>query len=88
MIVRIMAEGQYEVDAAALDEVRHADEALLHAVETGDQAGYAEHLDHLLRVVRQGRRLAPDSLQPSDLVVPGPDMSVDEARRLMEQHQL
>jgi hypothetical protein len=88
MIVRIMTEGQYEVAPAAIEDVRHEDEALLEAVEAQDADQYRQHLQHLLSVVRQGRRLPPESLAASDLVLPPPDLSVTEAHRLMTQHQI
>jgi hypothetical protein len=88
MIVRVMTEGQYEVPDQHLEELRHEDEALLKAVETHDAVSYRQHLDRLLAAVRQGKRLSADALAASDLVLPPPDMSVGEAKRLLDAHQI
>jgi CBS-domain-containing membrane protein len=88
MIVRVMTEGQYRLDGGLVDAVQHADEALLHAVHANDKAAFHEHLTEALTIVRQGVRLNVHELVPSDLVLPSPDMSVAEARKLLDQHPI
>lgn len=88
MIVRIMSEGQYEVDGDKLDALRRADEALLEAVQEGLQDAFHEHLQEAIRVVRSGVRVDLHVLKESDLVLPSADMTVQEARQLFDQHKI
>lgn len=88
MIVRIMSEGQYELDGDQLDTLRRADEALLQAVQEGLQEAFHEHLQEAVRVVRSGHRVGVHVLKESDLVLPSVDMTVQEARKLFEQHKI
>ena len=81
MIVRISTEGQYELDGdgGLLNEL---DDAAVAACESGDEAGFREAYGRLLEFVRgQGRRLDDDHLGGSDLILPPPDVSLEEARR-------
>jgi CBS-domain-containing membrane protein len=86
MIVRVMTEGQYRLDGELISQVQHADEALLEAVHQNDDAAFRRHLDEALAIVRRGARLDVHDLAPSDLVLPAPDMSVAEARELLDRH--
>lgn len=87
MIVRIATEGQYELRGQALDELDSADDALLDAIEAGDEAAFARELAHVLEIVRtRGRRLGDDELEESDLVLPPPDTTLEEARELFRSY--
>ena len=81
MIVRISTEGQYEVaeaDVAALNEL---DNAAVVACESSDEASFRAAFDRLLDLVREkGTPVADDSLSGSDIILPPPDVSLDEAR--------
>lgn len=83
MIVRILHEGQYDISGVTLDEVHRLDDALLHEVESGDEAGFKGTLKSLLDVVRSGgQKLPDDMLKESQVVLPSSDFSLDEARKL------
>jgi len=87
MIVRIATEGQYELRGQALDELDSADDALLDAIETGDEAAFARELANVLEIVRtRGRRLGDHELKESDLVLPPPDTTLEEARGLFQDY--
>lgn len=87
MIIRIATEGQYELKGQALDELDSADNALLDAVENGDEAAFARELARVLEIVRtRGRRLDDRELQESDLVLPPPDTTLEEARALFRDY--
>ncbi len=88
MIVRIMTEGQYELDGDQLEQLKHADEELLVTVRNSDAEGFRSHLETALAVVRGGKPLDPSLLKESELVLPAPDMTVHEARRLFDEHQI
>lgn len=84
MIVRILGEGQFDVPDAALDELNELDEALVIAVESGDADAFAHALRELLAGVRTAATPhAVDTLDSSDLILPGPDASLAEVRALL-----
>ncbi|HVA60041.1 MAG TPA: hypothetical protein VNG13_05830 [Mycobacteriales bacterium] len=84
MIVRILGEGQVEVDESEVDELNSLDNALLRAVEADDEAAFrAAHAALLDRVRQLGTPLADDLLVPSDLVLPSADAGLAEVRELL-----
>ena len=89
MIVRILGEGQFRVDDAATAELNQLDADLETAVEHRDEAAFAAALTHLLAQVRtQGSPLPPDTLESSDLILPGADSSMDEVRKMLTDEGL
>jgi hypothetical protein len=84
MIVRILGEGQFRVDDDAAAELNRLDAELEAAVERNDTAGLKTSLDALLAHVRNhGASVPPDSLEPSELIVPHEGSSMDEVRKLL-----
>ena len=84
MIVRILSEGQLQVDDAAAVELNSLDAALEKAVNSGDEAAFRAALLALLDRVRAlGTPLAADSLEPSDSILPRADADLDEVRSMM-----
>ncbi|MGH8775709.1 MAG: PspA-associated protein PspAA [Jiangellaceae bacterium] len=84
MIVRIMGEGQLEIDDSRLRELNALDDALAAAVESGDDDTFRSALVALLEAVRvAGTPVADDSLVDSDLVLPYADAHIDEVRELL-----
>ena len=81
MIVRIATEGQYELgdgDMPALDELDNAAHAACHS---SDEHAFHESFTRLLEFVRaNGKPVDEDHLGGSDLILPPPDVSLDEAR--------
>jgi len=89
VIVRILGEGQFRVDDAATAELNRLDTELETAVNHDDEAAFTTALDALLAKVRaQGSPLSPDTLEPSDLILPHQDSSMDEVRRLLTDEGL
>lgn len=85
MIVRIMGEGQLEVADAELEGLNALDEQIEQAVDAGDLELFQSRLNELHTRVREvGSPLPDDSLQPSDVVLPPPDATLDEVRSLFE----
>jgi hypothetical protein len=80
VIVRISTEGQYrlaEDDAARLNEL---DNDVVAAVDAGDETAYADKFSAMLDFVRQnGSELGDDELEESDVILPPPDTTIDEA---------
>ena len=89
MIVRILGEGQWELDEALLDALNVLDAAVEKAVESGDEEAFRSGMTGLLDGVRrQGTRLEDDSLLESDLILPPADASIAEVRALMTDEGL
>ncbi|WP_395296478.1 hypothetical protein ACF9IK_25805 [Kitasatospora hibisci] len=84
MIMRVMGEGQFEVGDAHLSRLNELDEELLAALESGDEDHFRRALGELLGAVKKhGSPLPDDSLEPSDLILPNVDATIDEVRRLL-----
>jgi len=81
MIVRILTEDQFRLNDEDLPEVRRLDDELEAALNSGDSPAFASALSQLVTYVRgHGQLLGMDEVLPSDMIVPAPDMSLDEAR--------
>jgi hypothetical protein len=84
MIIRILAEGQFDVPDAELEGLNELDAALEAAVDSGDEATLAAALGALLDRVRgAGSPVALDALVPSDLVLPHSTASLAEIKDLI-----
>ena len=89
MIVRILGEGQFRVDDAATAQLNDLDANLETAVNRKDEAAFTAALTRLLAQVRaQGSPLPPDTLESSDLILPGEDSSMDEVRKMLTDEGL
>ncbi|MEV7444262.1 hypothetical protein ACFWA6_35495 [Streptomyces sp. NPDC060020] len=89
MIVRIMGEGQVELADSHFAELNKLDDELLAEMESGDSEGFRRTLGALLEEVRRlGRPLPDDALEPSELILPGPDASLDEVREMLSDDGL
>lgn len=83
MIVRIATEGQFRVGGATLGRINEIDARLLTALKENDGARFSSAMGELMAVVRgEGQPVAADELVESDLILPPPDASIEEARRL------
>ncbi len=89
MIVRISGEGQFSVDDAATADLNRLDSELEAAVNRNDEAAFTAALHGLLEQVRaQGSPLPADTLEPSDLILPPQDASMDEVREMLTDEGL
>ena len=89
MIVRLLGEGQFEVDDEVAKGLDAIDEEAGQAVEAGDEERLAELLGRMADAVRtNGSRLADEDLRPSEAIIPPDDLSLDEARQLFEDEGL
>ena len=83
MIVRILTEGQYNLPGSYIDELNDIDNELVEVVEAEDQEGFDRLLKKMLDLVREkGTEVAIDELVESDLVLPEPDITLQEAEEL------
>ncbi|GAA1510442.1 PspA-associated protein PspAA [Streptomyces synnematoformans] len=89
MIVRIMGEGQVKLDDSHFAELNKLDDELLAEMEGGDEPGFRRTLGALLDAVRSmGAPLPDDSLEPSELILPAPDASLEEVRDMLSDDGL
>jgi hypothetical protein len=89
VIVRIMGEGQFEIDEEVAKGLNDLDEQAEQALQSGDRERLTELLERMAEAVRtNGARVPDDELSPSEAVVPPADLSLEEARLLFEDEGL
>ncbi|MEU5085949.1 hypothetical protein [Streptomyces sp. NPDC021356] len=89
MIVRIMGEGQVRLADGHFTELNRLDDELLAEVEKGDGPGFHRTLAALLAKVRElGDPLPDDALEPSELILPAADATLEEVRDMLSDDGL
>ncbi len=84
MIVRILGEGQLEVDDSVVAELNALDSQLEAAADRNDEAAFAAALAGLLARVRAvGRPVEDATLAPSELILPQEGATMAEVRKLL-----
>jgi hypothetical protein len=84
-IVRIMGQGQFTVDNSTLKRLNEIDDSIVQLVskERSDDFEFKRQLTELTDIVEaKGKPLDPKEIIQSDIILPSPDLSVDEAKRL------
>jgi hypothetical protein len=85
MIIRILNEGQWELDDAAVGNLNQLDDAVDQAVGAQDQGRLTAALGQLLREVRSLGTPVPDAdLRDSDLILPAADSTIEDVRSLLD----
>jgi hypothetical protein len=80
VIVRIATEGQYDFPDSDVDRLNALDNEVVEAVEAGDEERFQTAFASLLELVRSdGHPVAEDVLEESDVIIPPPDLTFDEA---------
>lgn len=83
MIIRIATEGQYNLPGSFVDQLNEIDNQLVEAVEAADRSAFDSLLKQMLDLVREhGSPLPVDELVESDLILPTPDTTLEEAQIL------
>jgi hypothetical protein len=81
VIVRIFSDGQYRIPQDAQDRLHELDVATVEAIDSDDEAAFATSFAALVDLIHStGERLSDDELQPSDLMLPPADITLEEAR--------
>ena len=89
MIVRFLGEGQLILEKEALGELNELDNALMAAVQAGEQEPFEAAMEALLGKVRElGSPLPVEELKPSDFILPSAHSSLDEVRDLLSSDGL
>ena len=84
-VVRIMGQGQFTVDNITLKRLNEIDDSIVQLVskEKSDDVEFKKQLTELTNIVEaKGKPLDPKEIIQSDIILPSPDLSVDEAKRL------
>lgn len=88
LVVRVTGHAQYAVASSIRPALDGLDEALTAAMEANDTEGFAAAAAELQKLIQaNGKELPPDDVRPSDLIVPAADMTLEEARSLMDQQE-
>jgi hypothetical protein len=81
MIVRVFTEGQYRLPDEQRERLNELDRDVISVCQDGDEQRFRESYDRLLEFVRStGERLSDDELAASDLMLPPPDITFEEAK--------
>jgi hypothetical protein len=81
MIVRISNEGQYELSDEDTPGLNELDNEAVSCCEATDEQAFRDVFGRLLDYVRtKGRPVPEDELVGSDIILPPPDVSLDEAQ--------
>ncbi len=81
MIVRIATERQYRLPDETATRLNELDNQAVEAVENGDEERFRELFEEMLTVVRRdGQLLEEDELTGSEIIIPPPDLSFEEAK--------
>ena len=89
MIVRVVGEGQYEIDDSLMERLNALDGQAMDALSRDDEPSLDRYLDDMGKLVReQGTRLPEDALTPSHAVIPPSDLTLEETRKLVSEQGL
>ena len=80
MIVRIATESQYHLPDEDVQRLNELDNQAVEAVEAGDEERFLQLFEEMLDLVRRdGKPLADDELEESDVILPPPDTTMADA---------
>jgi len=80
VIVRIATEGQYDLDDGEADRLNELDNAVVAAVEAGNEDNFHQLYGQMIELVRDRGRPVPDEeLVESEVILPPADLSFGEA---------
>lgn len=85
MIVRLMGEGQWQVDEGIRERLNTLDDEALAALERNDEGELDGKLEQMWALVKsEGEPLPEEELSASDVVIPPADLTLEETRQLFE----
>ena len=89
MIVRILNEGQYRVGDDLRARLEELDQRAVEALERENEEELDGILEQMAQAIRsEGERLPPEDLSPSDVIIPPPDLTLEETRELFDEQGL
>jgi hypothetical protein len=90
IVVRILGYGQYTVDDNVMHEINTVDNKIVRLLESGEnddsvRAEFERHLKVLNIIVEEkGNAIESKEILQSDVVIPGQDITLEEARMLFK----
>jgi hypothetical protein len=89
VIARILGTGQFEISDDTHRQLDGLDEQAVTALDASDEQTLDGLLAQMAELVEaQGKRLPDDYLGPSDIVIPPPDLTLEETRALFSEQGL
>jgi hypothetical protein len=89
MIVRILGQGQLAIDPAASGELNELDAEVEAAVNASNEEAFRTAFCALLVRIRElGKPLDDAALEPSDLILPDEDATIEDVRKLLSDDGL
>jgi hypothetical protein len=79
VIVRIATDRQYVLDDDKVAKLNELDNETVKAVDAGDEAKFHELFDAMVALVQESPELDGDELSESDVILPPPDLTFEEA---------
>ncbi len=84
MIVRIATLGQFRLDDDIISELQQFDDAIEQSVDGSDNEAFQQLLQQMHDLVTErGTPLPDDEIVPSDVILPPPDETLEEAQKLL-----
>ncbi|MCL5265854.1 MAG: hypothetical protein M1343_11815 [Chloroflexi bacterium] len=85
MIVRISTEGQYKLDSSHLDKLNELDNRIVNVVAIGDEKQFEQLYSEMVSLVRQqGKPVKYEELLESQIILPPPDITIEDAKELFK----
>ena len=86
IIIRITGDSVYEVPTTVKPALDNLDEALDNAITGDDQEAFSSSTDELIKLIHaMGKKLPDTDLRPSDLIVPSQDMTIEQAKKMLDE---
>jgi hypothetical protein len=86
MIVRILGDNQYVLDSKYLDKLNELDNCMVSHLTSEELDEFNSCLREMIHIIREkGTPLDPAEIRPSDLIVPSPDITPEETRKLFSK---
>lgn len=83
MIIRILNDNQYVVPSLYLDQINLIDNEIVRCLARDDINGFKENYRKMIDLIKKnGVPVDEHLLKQSDLIVPPPDLSFDEAKNI------
>lgn len=89
MIIRIMNENQYVVPSQYYDDINAIDNEIVKDIAKGNAEDFRKRYLQLISVIRKnGIPVDPHTIKESDLIVPPPDLSFEDAKKIFAREGL
>jgi hypothetical protein len=84
-----MGEGQFEMDKKHLEAVNKIDNNIVKIVNGSDEkviaTAFNKEYKNLIDYVRKnGNKIPPEIIKPSDMIIPPSDLTLEEARQIFK----